>query len=163
MSQEIRIDINNKYDLIEKYNNRKINDELIGYIIEEASYIKGFEDIKIVVNKKCYIKRDSTKLIREGLKVEYNKSLEENNRNNKKQLIFLILGITFIFLSTLIGEDIIWKEVLLISGWVPIWEMIEVALFADASGRKKRRIIRKLLNSEIIEKTIETDGNVIVI
>ena len=47
-----------------------------------------------------------------------------------------------------------WKEIVLISGWVPLWEVIDVELFSDYEGRKKRRIITKLLNSEIIEKSL---------
>ena len=35
--------------------------------------------------------------------------------------------------------------------------MIEVELFPDVEGIIKRRAIRKLLNSEIIEKSIEVE------
>lgn len=63
-------------------------------------------------------------MIKEGLKEEYNKSLKNRHDNNVEQLFFLFLGILFIFLSTLIKEETIWKELLLISGWVPILEMI---------------------------------------
>ena len=162
MEKVIEIDLNNKYNLVDKYNEKKVSNEMIEHIIKEAAFVKKNEEIKIVINKKCYIHRNSIKLIKEGLIEEYNKSLEETHRNNIKQIIFLFLGVTFIFLSTLIEEGIIWKEVLLISGWVPIWEMIEVALFPDVNGRKKRKIIRNLLTSEIIEKTIETRDNIIV-
>lgn len=44
------------------------------------------------------------------------------------------------------------KEILLISGWVPIWEMVKIELFPDVQGRIKRKYIKKLLKSDIIEK-----------
>ena len=90
-------------------------------------------------------------MINEGFKEEYNRSKQEHIDNNMKQIIFLLLGILFIFLSTTISEEFIWKEILLISGWVPIWEVIDVELFSDAEGIRK--IINKLLQSKIIEKT----------
>ncbi len=154
MEKIIEIDLNNKYDLIDKYNEKKVTHEIIEYIIKQAKPIKN-RRTKIIINNKCKIDKDISKLIKEGLEEEYDRSLEEHNTNNIKQILFLILGITFIFLSTLIDEGVIWKEVLLISGWVPIWEMIEVELFPDVDGRRKRLLIKKILNSEIIVKNIE--------
>lgn len=157
MEKTIEIDLNNKYNLIDKYNEKKLSNEFIEYIIKQTVSIKESRNIKIIINKKCDIDQDITNLIKEGLKEEYNKSLEERHRNNIKQFIFFILGVIFIFLSTLVEKGIIWKEILLISGWVPIWEMIEVQIFPDVDGSKKRKIIKKLLNSEIIEKNIEIE------
>jgi len=42
----------------------------------------------------------------------------------------------------------------LISGWVPIWETIEIELFPDAEGKLKRKIIKQLLNCEIVENNV---------
>ena len=103
-----------------------------------------------MIDKKCDIDINVSYLIKEGLEKEYRRSLDEYHNNNVKQIILLFLGI--IFISTLIKDEFIWKEILLISGWVPIWKMIEVELFSDVAGRKKRKTIKKLLNREIIEK-----------
>ena len=43
------------------------------------------------------------------------------------------------------------KEILLITGWVPIWEVVDIALFSNTTSKGKRRIIKKLYESEIIE------------
>ena len=73
-------------------------------------------------------------------------------------ITLIIIGSTLIIaknvdnFATLIKEDVIWKEVLLIGGWVPIWETIDIELFSDLEGRRKRIILKKLLKSEIIEK-----------
>lgn len=155
MGKEIEIDLIDKYDLVEKYNEKYVSSNLIEYIIKQTMFLGRQEKIRIIINKKCEIEQDCTKMIKEGLKEEYNRSIKQRDRNNMKQLWFLILGVIFLFLSTLIDEDIIWKEVLLITGWVPIWEMIEVELFPDVRGRRKRKIITKLLKSEIIVKTRE--------
>lgn len=98
------------------------------------------------------MEQDCIKIITDELKQEYNKSLKLYHITNIRQLFLLLLGIFFLFLSTLIKEDVIWKEVLLIGGWVPIWETIDIELFSDLEGRRKRIILKKLLKSEIIEK-----------
>lgn len=152
MEKIIEINLTNQHNLVEKYNESKVSNGLIEYIIKQASYIKKGTKIKIIINKKCNINKDCIKLITEGLKEEYSRSVETRDRNNIKQLIFLILGMIFIFLSTFITSKEFWKEILIITGWFPIWKMIEIELFPDAYGRIKRRAIKKLLNSEIIEK-----------
>lgn len=156
MKRNIEIDITHKYDFIDKYNEKKASNEIIEYIIKQAMNLSKYEKIKVIINKKCDIEQDCIKMIKEGLKEAYDSSIEQRHENNIKQLYLLVLGISFLFLSTLIKQPIIWKEILLIIGWVPIWEMIELELFPDVEGRMKRNIVKKLLNSEIIEKCKET-------
>ena len=153
MLRNIEIDLINKEDFVEKYNEKKVSKELIEYIIKQAMYIKERDKIKITLNRKFEAKEDCIKMLKEALKEEYNQSLDIRRRNNEKQVCLLILGIAFLFFSRLMDEGVIWKEILLITGWVPIWEVIEVELFPDMEGRQKRRIIKKILESEIVEQT----------
>ena len=81
----------------------------------------------------------------------YENISNEYHRTNIIQLALLILGLIFLFFSSLISESSIWKEVLLIIGWVPIWEMVDLELFKDYRGRRKKKIIAKLLSSDFIE------------
>ena len=151
MEQIIEIDLTNKHNLIDKYNENKISHGLVEYIIKQAEELNIHNEIKIIINKKFHIDEDCTKLIKEGLQEEYKRSMKKRDDNNIKQLIFFILGAIFIFLSTLIKTGDVWKEIILITGWVPIWKMIEVEILPDVAGRRKRRYIKKLLNSEFIE------------
>ena len=48
----------------------------------------------------------------------------------------------------------IFKEIILIGGWVLIWEMIELEIFSDVKEKRKRIILKKILNSEFIENNI---------
>ena len=154
MEKIIEIDIKSKYDLLEKYNHNKVCEELIDYIIKQVTKIKKRDIVKIFINKKCDFDENTIELIKEGLKAEYKNSMKEHHENNKKQVFFFVMGIVCIFLSTLIKDGGMWKEIVLISGWVPLWEVIDVELFSDYEGRKKRKIITKLLNSEMIEKSL---------
>ena len=153
MEKIIEIDLHDKYDLVEKYNENKISNELIKYIIKEAIPIRKNEKIKIVINVKCNnINRDCKEFLKEGLIEEYNKSIQEHKITDIKQICLLILGIVFLFLTSNINNEVIWKEILLITGWVPIWEVIDLELFSNTKGKGKIKIINKLLNSEIIQK-----------
>ncbi len=157
MEKIIEIDLINKDDLVEKYNKKNVSTKLINYIIKEAIFAKSYEKIQIIINKNCNIEDDAIQMIKKGLQEEYDRSIEKRNINNMKQLWLLALGIILLFLSTLIKQNNIWKEILLISGWVPIWEMVEVELFPDVEGRKKRKNIKKLLKSEMIERNVEIE------
>ena len=67
---------------------------------------------------------------------------------------YLLLTFFLLFLSTKVTDDNLMKEILLIIGWVPIWETMEVELFPDAVQRKRRRAIKRLLKCEIVERTV---------
>lgn len=154
MEEIITISINDKYELIGRYDEKNISRELLEYILKETILTKKNKTIKIVINKRKDIEINSVEIVKEGLKQEYERSLEERRRNNLKQLFFLLLGMIFIFIATRMKYKGMWREILLITGWVPIWEMIEIELFPDVYGRRERRTIKKLLKSEIIEKNI---------
>ncbi len=155
MEREIIIDINNHYELVEKYNDNKISQDMIRYIIKEAMLIKNYDSIKLIINKKFNIEKNVTEMIKVGLKEEYQRNLEQYQLNNKRQLFFLCLGFILIFMALMIPQRNVFKEILLISGWVPIWEIMELELYPDAYSRKKRKTIDKLLNSTFIENNFE--------
>lgn len=152
MEKEIIVDILNEKDLIEKYNSESINKKLIEYVIKEAKYVKDYEKINIVINNKCNTKINLEEKLIEGLKFEFEQVSRESHRNNIIQVTLILLGIIFIFLSSLIAETYIWKEIILIIGWVPIWEAVDLELFRDFSGRRRKNIIAKLLSSDVITK-----------
>ena len=93
---------------------------------------------------------DCEKLIKEGLKYEYDITYKRQKRINLKQLTYLVFGIVTLFMSTLIMEVIL-REVLLIFGWVFIWYVSEFEIFSDVDLKKRRRILKKLLESEFKE------------
>lgn len=82
MEQIIEIDLTNKNNLIDKYNEKKVSHSLIEYIIKQAEDANLYDEIKIVINKKWHIVEDCTKLIKEGLQEEYNRSMKKRDDNN---------------------------------------------------------------------------------
>lgn len=151
MEKVIEVDIIEKYDLVEKYNEKNVSKELIKYIIDEAMYISKKEKIIIEIDKKFQSSKSCKTLITEGLKREYDDSLRLHWLIDLKQFFFFAWGLVALFLSTLVDSEIL-KEILVIGGWVPIWEMIDLEMFSEHEERRKRKILKKLLNSEIVEK-----------
>lgn len=152
MNKEIIVDIRNVEDILEKYNNKRVNKKLIDYLINEVKYIDQSEKITIIINNQTKTKLDIKEILINSLKSKYNNFGIEYHRNNLIQLGLLFLGILLIFISSLINVKYIWKEVILIMGWVPIWEAVKVELFKDFRGIRRKNIISKLLESEIIVK-----------
>lgn len=150
MEKIIEIDLFEEKDLLEKYNRKKVSKKLIDYIIESASYFEKKDSIKIIINNHIIGNELCIDLITEGLTNEYNKSLKNHFHTNIIQIIYLIMGFIILFLSTLIDAEV-FREVVLIGGWVLIWAMIELEIFSDMEGRKRRRLLKKLINSEMVQ------------
>lgn len=154
MEKEIKLDIVRKKDLLEKYDESKASREVVEYLIQAAMLVDESEKIKVIINMDSEIDEKAKELVIEGLKDEFKRSKRRTYKNNVKQIYLFFLGIFLLFLSMLISKKGIWKEILLISGWVPIWEMIEMELFPDAEARIRRKIIKRLLESDIVENKI---------
>ncbi len=141
--KSIIVNIRRERDLYEKYSN-EVSSELIEYLINEA---KVKDDVEIIVNTKLSI-NNIDKLIK--------KSLEDSIKNIKKvdkfydgkQIILFIVGLLFLIFSTLTKPEII-KELILIIGWVAVWEVMDIAINIDSKQKYNKKIIKKLINCKI--------------
>lgn len=145
--KQIYIDLNNEYDILERYNRNNISEELINYIVKQASFIKKTK-IQIIIKNKTNIKVADK--LKDAFNKEYKESLESQRYNNIRQVVLILVGIIFLLLSMTIKESVL-KEVLLIGSWVPIWEAFDSELFQDFRERRKRNILKKLMSADIIE------------
>ena len=150
MEKIVEIDLAKKEDLYEKYNKNIVSRELINYLVLSTPILKKDDNIKILINNETK-ENDVVRLIKEGLQKEYHDSLNRCYRNNIIQVIYFFIGLIGLYISTLISETVL-KEVILIGGWVFIWALVEIEIFTDRKGRIRRKILKKLINSEFIEK-----------
>lgn len=151
MKKKIEIDIIDIEKLVDTYNIYQLNKELLNYIIRKALSVEDKEEIEIIINNKTEV--SATKLIKEGLEEELVKSKIRHKHINKQQLIYFLLGIISIFLTLFINIEVI-DEIILIGGWVFIWSTIELEITSDYNELRKRKIIKKLLNSTITEQEL---------
>ena len=139
----IKVNIRKDLDLYEKYSD-EVNEELLKYLIDEA---KVKDDVEVVVNTKLSIK-NIDKLIIKGLTDTYNDIRKVDKLYDSKQIILFIIGIIFLTISTLTQPEIV-KEVILIIGWVFVWEVLDITINIDSKQKRQKRIIKKLLNCQI--------------
>jgi len=149
MKKIINIDLDKEADLKERYDKTKLNTKLLEFLLKEIKNYEYDKEIEIYINKNKNINGNIEKFLIDNLKEEYNKLLEDQKKNNIVQILLFTVGLFFIFVSYLIHDNFIWKEVFLIIGWVPIWEMVDLELFRDFRCKKKIRIIKKIINSKI--------------
>lgn len=150
MEKILEIDINDKEDLFEKYNEKKISKELIKYIIDNTPKFKKDDKIKVIINNNLKDKMFISELIKKELDSEVDRNEYKFTYNNRKQIIYFILGVMALVLSTFINIEIL-EEIILIGAWVVLWNMVELEIDDDINYIKKKRILKKILNSEFEE------------
>ena len=147
MEYEIIVDLKNKENLIETYNNKICCHKLINYLVKNT-HVNSFN--KVIINKYFKDKIECVNIIKNSIEYEYKKSTLKQFRNNCLQILLLILGIVFLFISTKIEQSSIWHEIFIIGGWVPIWEMIHIEIFSESLERKTRRSLKRLMEADFI-------------
>ena len=125
MEKIIEADILDLDDFFEKYNKELVSRDLINFIL------------------------------RNSFKVEYQKMVNEHFNNNKKQVIYFLIGVVMLVISRILNDRALIEELFLIGGWVLIWQTVEIEFFGDTLNHKKRKLLKKLITSEIIEKEIK--------
>lgn len=146
--ETIDIFIENKNELYEKYNKKIVSSELMQYITNRAMNVEKGKKIHL----KIHLKENNyecIEVIKNGIKEEYQKNIRNRDTNNMKQILLLLVGIIVLIISTFINTDNILHEVIIIAGWVPIWESIDLELFTDAKEKRRRKILKKLMSAEI--------------
>lgn len=151
MKQVIKIDLNKKEDVFEKYSNEIIDDELTNYIVDSCILVNENNQIELVINN--HIGESYKDLIISSLQKEYNKGLISHFKDNTRQLVYLMIGVLLLFISSLIERTIL-KEIILIGAWVLIWEMMETVMFSYTNSRRRRNTIKKIIDGTIIENMI---------
>lgn len=150
MEKVIEIDLLNKKDTFEKYDKNIISKDLVNYLINTTPKLKKNDSLKLIINNEIKID-NCIELITKRLEHEYSKTSLKHELNNYTQFFYLIIGVTILYLSSLVDIKIV-EEFILIIGWVFIWDLVETEIVTDMNNRKRRRIIKWLLNSKIIEK-----------
>lgn len=148
MEKIVTIDIQNKEDLVGIYDSNIANYNLIDYILKKTLYTNKNDKITFIIHNKCNTTLPIKDIIINGLNLEYEHLIKEYKKNTLLQIALLFLGLFFLFLSTILVKESIWHEFLVIAGWVPLWEMIDIELFSDSKNRRKKHVIEKLLKCE---------------
>lgn len=141
--KSIVVNIRRERDLYEKYSN-EVSSELLKYLVNEA---RVKDDIEVIINTKLDINNIDT-LIKKGLEDSYKDTKLIDKFYDNKQIILFIVGIFFLIFSTITKPEVI-KELILIIGWIAVWEVLDIAINIDSKQKYNRKIIKKLIDCKM--------------
>ena len=157
----ININLNHNDDACSKFNDNILSKDLGNYIYEQYSGFKKDGEIKIIISSDEQM-NDLVKLKLKNMIMEYFKSniTDLNRIHNKiyiKSFLLSIIGICLIIIAHFfnISHEFIVSEVLMIAGWVSLWEVFDNIVFKESKWHSKYNAFRKLIKSEIV---FEEDG-----
>lgn len=150
----IKVVINDYKDIVNPFNEELLSNEFADYIYSQSALFSLKTRIKILIQVPNLEKEKHLKLFDE-IHAYFGKKVQENliysNRNRIKQLILVFIGIVFILISYhfIVYEQALLKEILLIAGWVSIWEAIYSVLFTETKRRFKIKRLKQLSKCRI--------------
>jgi len=150
----IYIDLDNRDEYINKYDDSRICDELHNYIIEEALKLNSKSKILIQVKFNYIVTEQEKNKLRMMILNDFKNNIKgdiNKNRDIIKDIFFVLIGLSCIVISIMFGylNKSIISELFLIIGWVPIWEFVGNILFIETFEVEKKRKYKQLLNSTI--------------
>lgn len=143
MVTTINVNLSNKKDFYSKYSNNKISNELVEYIYDEC-YGDNFKN-KIVVNINTKLniskseKNHMIDTIRRTFGLMVQDELHYYEKKSNLNALLLIIGIVLIIVYYSNIASIL-REIILILGWLAVWESVYSILFD--SSKDRMRIIR---------------------
>lgn len=144
----MNIEIKNIDDALNKFNSNEISNELNNYITDMS--LKGFKNIK-ELNIKCNLTKKEKEELEEIIHNYYKNLAKDLNyidkHDNHIQIILFLLGLLLILISKETTSFL--SEVLLIAGWVFVWEMLYDVLFNQIKRKRKAYIYKNLAKCKI--------------
>ena len=150
---EISFDENDDY--INQFNENKLSNYLSNYILDECKG-KSLAN-RITLNVKVNFKMSSKekeefkKMIHENYKSDLSEYMLILKYSNLKKMIVFFAGIILIYLHYFkdISNNKVISEVILVIGWVAIWEAAYTWLFENSKNRVKIKRLKQLTKCKI--------------
>ena len=151
----IHVDLDNRDEYINKYNDNRICDDLHNYLINEAIKISNKTRIILKIKFNYDVDEDEKNRVKKLIKNDFNDSLNDKITFNSiaiKDIYLILIGIACIIVSVMFRylKISVISEVFLIIGWVPIWELVSNILFIESDERMIKRKYKQLLRASII-------------
>ncbi len=156
----IEVDISEKKYFTSKYNENTLAPELKDYLLNEIIGYDINTKININIDAKFKLTDEEKEHYKELIIKEFKESNDELEYEielgNIKKLTLLLIGVSFVIASYFFGHIMgeILEEILMVFGWVALWEVAYAIFFTDASRRRK---IKR--NNQIIHANIKYKDN----
>lgn len=153
MNHIINIELNKKEDYINKFNNKRISQDLNNYILEEVKTVELNNKITIEIDPKFKMTEEEQKELVSMIKLSYKDDLEElliyEKKIITKALILVAIGIIILVAYYLLNNVFFFGEFILIIGWLMIWEAADGLIFSRTENRVKQTRRNQLIHSNI--------------
>lgn len=156
MKNQIIINIKDKEDYTSPYNQEKLHPELLSYILEEHKGISLHQDIEFIIKSPTTFTPEEQKKFITILRSDLGQDIKESYLIMKiisiRSILLFFLGILFIVFSFYLSKfsTSVFSEVLLIVGWVGIWESTYILLFDNTHTRVKIKHYKKLVSAKVL-------------
>lgn len=151
----ITVNLKNKQDLYNPYNNSILNDNLSSYLLNSLRGLGLKEKVQITIIHTEDISLEEQKNIENIIHTNFYRIDFEDDLHTKayhiRAIILLIIGIILLWISYYLNANNIYiiEELILILGWVAIWEVADYLLFEDTKNRIKSKRIDELTKATI--------------
>lgn len=142
MNKKIDIYVDDIDTFKERLNPNRLSNEIATYIEKEFFYLSGDQMTLEIHSKKAFReeeKENIVNLIREHYGLYVKRELKLQQVRRIKKFVLLVIGILLIAFSSYLASffDSIIEELLLIAGWVVVWEFVYELIFTDNIARIK--------------------------
>lgn len=150
----IDIYLHHEHDYKSFFNENKLSNKLSMYIIDEC---KGFPyncDLELHFKTDFELTSSEKIKIRSMIRSNFDGEVRENiiymDKLFKKDILLFLFGCLFILIAVNIEKNSpVISEIILIIGWVGIWEVIYSVFFSDYKKRLEIKRYKQLSNSKI--------------
>lgn len=129
-----------------------ISDDIISFIDGRVANISNKYNIILEFDTPVLTedeKHKITSIIRSHYGLQASSRQQLLNTNKMKAFLFFLIGIIFLLLSSSLNYGDLIREILLIIGWVSIWETASVLLMDMVKIKGSTKNIDRLYNAEI--------------
>lgn len=152
---EISVFISEQKDIVNKFNDDTLSNELSNYIYEECEGYPINSEFQINIETAFPLTDKQKNIIVDLIHANYGILVRENLIYQKKkknlEILLFIIGFVFVLSSHLIGNIgfLLFDEVILIIGWVFIWEFAYSVFFHDIKRKIEINRYKKLAKCKV--------------
>ena len=153
MNSVIEIDLDNRLEYLNEFDDNRIADRLCQYILD--SYVDFKKVVELRVKFNYVVKQSEKENINNIFKNSFERYLKQIDREfrwlNLRDVILIVLGIVFLGIYWYFDKYniFIFAEIFMIIGWVAFWVVAESFLFQRRNLIINRKKYLKLLGAKI--------------
>lgn len=149
----VKINIKNKEDYKNTYNENELSSELKQYILDHVKSKNTKQNIKLDITTDFKMDEKEalnlTYMIRRAFGLDVSEIMNISKKRSLKSLFAFILGTIFLLIYSFVPKQYVVTEIILIIGWVLIWESTYNFLFKNIETKLMITRRKQIIKSKI--------------